>query len=112
MVLLAVGVLLATRLHAGSDYGELVGFTVVAASTVVDDFEGADFDQSVELDNGMKFEFTEFSYTYSFRPSVAVLARRFSVEEQRKMGIQEPRGPITLYKLLIDGEVYDVMRLR
>ena len=39
----------------------LVGFTIVAASKVKGDFEGADFEKLVGLDNGMIFQFNEFS---------------------------------------------------
>ena len=40
-----------------SDREEIVGYLAVASTNVVGDFEGADFDKLVELDNGMIFRF-------------------------------------------------------
>jgi hypothetical protein len=84
-----------------------------AVSTVRGDFEGADFDKPVALDNGMIFEFTTYSYTYSYRPTAVVLALVITPEDLRKRGISKvPDQPITHYKLLVEDELYDVRRVR
>lgn len=95
------------------DLDELLGYTMVAHSNVKGDFEGADFDKLVALDNGMIFEFTEYSYSYSYRPAVAVFARIITPEEMQKLGIKQvPAKSVTLYKLVIDDDIYDARRLR
>jgi len=91
----------------------LVGYTIVAASTVAGEFEGADFDKLVKLDNGMVFEFQEYSYTYSYRPTAVVLARTYSLEEMRQWKLKAvPTRPMTRYKLVVEDEIYDVVRVR
>ena len=72
------------------------------SSNVAGDFEGADFDKQVRLDNGMNFEFSENNYSYSYRPEVVILSRT---------AINQGRS-VTIYKLLIDDELYDATRLR
>jgi len=80
------------------DLTELVGYTVIASSKVVGDFEGADYDKLVELHNGMIFRFKEYKYSYSYRPTVIVFAF--------------PYKSIVLYKLIIKDKIYNVDRLR
>lgn len=81
------------------DLTELVGYTIIASSSVVGNFEGADYDELVELDNGMIFRFREYNYSYSYRPTAIVFAYAYS-------------DSIILYKLVIDDELYDVDRVR
>jgi hypothetical protein len=92
-------------------FNELVGYTVIAATSVAGDFEGADFDKVVKLDNGMIFEFTSYNYSYSYRPGAAVLARTVPVEQLQKLG-KRPDRPLILYKLIVEDEIYDVFRVR
>jgi len=80
------------------DLEELVGYTIIASSNVAGDFEGAEYDELVELDNGMIFRFNEYDYSYSYRPTAIVLAF--------------PYKSIVFYKLIIDDEIYDVDRVR
>jgi len=95
------------------DFSGLVGFIIVATTNVRGDFEGADFDKPVALDNGMIFEFSTYSYTYSYRPSAVVMARIFTIDEMRRFGMNPPpTRPITIYKLIINDEIYDVQRVR
>lgn len=102
----------ATALDA-HDLEDLLGYTMVAHTNVKGDFEGADFDKLVALDNGMIFEFSTYSYTYAYRPAVAIFARTVSPDELRRRGIPNVSArPITLYKLVIDEEIYDVTRIR
>ena len=84
------------------DLTEVVGYTAITSMNVVGDFEGADFDKPVKLDNGMIFEFTEYNYNYSYRPEVIVFARAATLQGRS----------VTLYKLLIDEELYDAIRVR
>ncbi len=87
---------------SASDLEEIVGYTALVSSNVTADFEGADFAKLVELDNGMIFRFREYKYTYSYRPDVIVFTR-ISTYQGRS---------ITVYKLLIDDELYEVVRVR
>jgi len=95
------------------DLDELLGYTMISSTHFSGEFEGADFDKSVKLDNGMVFWFTGYNYNFSFRPAVAVFAKSMTPEELRKYGIKPPSNkPFTFYKLVIDDEIYDVIRVR
>ncbi len=85
-----------------SDLSEIVGYTAVTSTNVVGEFEGADYDKPVKLDNGMIFEFTEYNYSYSYRPDVIIFARSATIQDRQ----------VNLYKLLIADELYDVIRVR
>lgn len=88
-----------------STLGQLEGYTIVAVTNTTGDFEGADFDKVVKLDNGMIFEFHEYDYFYESRPDVIVFAKALTL----------PTGTtITDYKLVIsdEDEVFDVTRVR
>ena len=85
-----------------SDLCDLVGYTVVACSNVVGEFNGAEIDSTVALDNGMRFRFTEYNYSYSYRPDAAVLAK----------SVTYSGTVMTLYKLQVEDETYDVIRVR
>jgi hypothetical protein len=95
-----------------TDLCDLIGYTVVACSNVEDEFEGADFDKPVRLDNGMVFQFTEYSYTYAYRPDAVVLATEFDDATKARLRAQGvPEWRAKLYKLVVEDEVYDVIRL-
>ena len=79
-------------------FRKLVGYTVIEITNVVDEFEGADFDKTVALDNGMVFSFNEYNYSYSYRPDVVILARKF--------------GRTLFWKLIIEDDLYDVTRVQ
>jgi hypothetical protein len=85
-----------------TDLEEIVGYTAVASSNVSGEFEGADFNKPVRLDNGMLFEFHEYNYSYSYRPDVIVFGK--SAEYGGRS--------FTVYKLLIEDELYDATRVR
>ena len=85
-----------------SDLTDLVGYTAIASASVPGEFEGADFDKTVKLDNGMIFEFLEYNYTYSYYPDVVVFAKSATYRGRE----------LLLYKLLIEDQLYDAMRLR
>jgi hypothetical protein len=53
---------------------EIVGYTAITSTSVSGDFEGADFDKVVKMDNGMIFEFMEYKYAYAYHPDVIVFA--------------------------------------
>jgi len=96
-----------TMLHSrfsceASELDEIVGYTAITSSTVSGEFEGADLDKPVKLDNGMIFEFTEYSYSYSYRPEVIVFAEIVTYQGR----------DVTLYKLLIEDDLYDARRVR
>ena len=81
------------------DLTDCIGYYIFTSSKVVGDFEGADYDELVELDNGMIFRFNEYNYSYSYRPTVIILVYAYSES-------------IFLYKLIIDDDIYDVDRVR
>jgi len=85
-----------------ADLSQIVGYTAVTSTNVAGDFEGADVDKLVKLDNGMIFEFTEYNYSYSYRPDVVVFARVTTFQGRS----------VTLYKLMIEDELYDARRVR
>jgi len=85
-----------------SDMTDIVGYTAIASTNVAGEFEGADFDKPVKLDNGMIFEFTEYNYTYSYRPDVIIFARAATIQGRS----------FTAYKLMIEDELYDAIRIR
>ena len=84
------------------DLGDLLGYTMIAHTNVVGDFEGADFDKLVKFDNGWIFEFQSYSYSYSYRPAVAVFAKK----------VVHNGKDLILHKLIIDDEIYDARRVR
>jgi|SRR5262245_5770644 len=85
-----------------SDLCDLVGYMIFDCSNVVGEFEGADFGKTVSLDNGMIFEFQEYNYTYSYRPDAIVFALRTTLQGRQ----------VTLYRLLIEDEMYEVTRVK
>jgi len=89
------------------DLSDLLGYTMVAHTNVRGDFEGADYGKPVALDNGWIFEFTEYNYNYSYRPSVAVFAK--SVSFKPPSGVERQ---LTIYKLVIDDTIYGAKRIR
>jgi len=94
-------VCLSNSVHAldADDLTDLVGYTIIASSYIADTFHGANYGKVVGLANGMVFEFREYKYSYSYRPTVIVFAFPYSES-------------IVLYKLIIDDEIYDVERVR
>lgn len=84
------------------DFRKLVGYTVIEITNVVGNFEGADFDKPVVLDNGMVFKFNEYNYSYSYRPDVVVMAKKVTVGKDSAL----------LWKLIIEDELYDVTRVK
>jgi hypothetical protein len=88
---------------------DLVGYTLIEVTAVPGDFEGADFDKVVKLENGMIFEFEEYNYSYSFHPDVAIFARKAEIPSKPS---DKQKGSVILYKLLIEDDIYDVHRIR
>ncbi len=101
IIILLIPKQLFARIDAG-DFDDLIGYTIKDTTNVEDDFEGADYDEKVFLDNGMVFTFNEYSYSYSYRPDVVILAKQFTYEE----------NSFVMWKLIIDDEIYDVDRVK
>ena len=87
-----------------NDLRELVGYTLVEITSVPGEFEGADYDKVVKLSNGMFFEFTTYSYSYSYAPDVAIFARKLELKQQSRT--------LIVYKLVVEDEIYEVTRVR
>ena len=108
----AMGALLSSSLANAVDSSDLAGFTKTASTYVDGEFEGADFDKVVQLDNGMIFQFQTYYYTYAYRPPVDVFRRTFSIADLKKLKVKNPTTAVTLYRLLIGDYVYSVTRIK
>ena len=103
---------LASALEA-SDFEDALGYTIVAVTAVRGEFEGASFDRPVALENGMIFEFSTISFAFAYAPTAIVLAMKVTPEQLRQGGIGKiPDRPLIFYKLIIEDEIYEVIRLR
>jgi len=92
---------------------DLVGYTIIAATNVKGEFDGADYDKLVRLDNNWIFEFRSYHYHYAYHPVAIVFGKMVTADELRSHGIKplSEKG-IVMYKLIIDDDVYDVSRIR
>jgi hypothetical protein len=93
------------RAHASCDADDLCdleGFTIVECTNVDGEFDGTDVGKAVTLQNGMIFTFESVSADVDIDPAAVILERSVIYQGRR----------VTLYKLLIDEEVYDVQRIR
>lgn len=96
-----------------SDLADYVGYYILDATNVEGDFEGADFGRVVQLDNGMLFEFQEYSYTYVYRPDVVILAKPFPESISQELQAKGVKAfQCASYVLIIDDEEYSVTRIR
>jgi hypothetical protein len=68
-----------------TQFEELVGYTIADCTHVSGELEGVDFDKLVKLDNGMIFEFHDYSY----------LESRGRVSSLRPAGSPSPSGART-----------------
>lgn len=91
-----------SNFDAGELCGELEGYTLIECTNTAGDFEGADTDKPVKLDNGMIFTFNETDYQYSYRPDVAIFYNEFTYQGKLYKS----------YKLMIEDSIYDVTRIR
>ncbi len=83
---------------------EVEGFYIFDVTYVDGEFEGADYDKVVQLENGMIFKFQDYSYSYSYRPETVVFVKRY-VDEDKNYDLYS-------YRLLIGEELYDVNRIK
>ena len=95
-----------------SELSEYVGYTVLAFTHVDGDFDGADFDKRVRLENGWVFEFSVHQDRHAYRPDVIVLAKRYTAADLARLGVHTSIASIVHYILLIGGESYSVQRIR
>lgn len=101
LILLATLWPLSSAALDASDLDDLVGWTIVASSNVVDEFEGCDFDKNIELDNGWVLTCLTYLYSYSYRPEVAVFAKEIEYQGRAYWMI----------KAVIDDEIYDMQAI-
>ena len=88
---------------ASIDFDGLVGYTVIAATHITGEFEGADYDKLVKLDNGMIFEWMTYHYHYAYHPAVVVFGKNVTLNGKTA----------TVYKIWIeDDEALDAIRVR
>lgn len=101
LIPLTTGSHLASNKDCADWLGELEGYTVVKVGTLNGEFNGCDFDRLVEFDDGTLVRCSSYGYQYAYGPTAAVFARRVTYQG----------STITLAKLLVEDELYDV-RLR
>jgi len=65
---------LAIPAYADCDHSGLVGYTIVAQTSVSGEFEGCDFNRVIRYLNGMKTTCSGYSYTYAFAPDATLYA--------------------------------------
>ncbi len=85
-----------------ADLGRLVGFTIVAYTSVKGEYAGAAAKAPVELENGMAFQLSATFSTYAYRPRAVVFAKSEN----------SPAGNTTTYRLLVENELYEAKRIR
>ncbi len=74
--------------------------------------DGGEDGELIKLDNGMIFEFTQFSLVAEYMPEVIVFERIITPAEAKELYNREVRESIPLYWLLIGDELVDVIRVR
>ncbi len=87
-----------------SDFGDLVGFTVVASSRLKGDYYGAAPGNPIVLENGMRFSFSVPFSTYSYRAQAVVFAR---LVPSGNGGPPEAGA----YKVLVQDRLYSARRI-
>jgi len=92
------------------DFGGLVGFTIIAYTSVKGEYTGVAPRTSIALDNGMVFEFSTGFSTYTYRPKAILFAKTLSDKESGRSG--DASGSPMVYKVLIEDKLYDGRRVR
>lgn len=95
-----------------SELASIVGYTAIAWATADGDVDGGEDGELIKLDNGMIFEFTEFSTVVEYMPEVIVFEQIITPAEAKEHYNRELREPISLYMLLIGDELVSVNRVR
>ena len=72
------------------------GYGVVVQTRVDGEFEGCDFDKQIQMQNGLVFVCSGYSYTYSYMPEVLILKHITSGDTKVLIKNHEFRGK--LYK--------------
>ena len=96
-----------------SDLSEYVGYFILENTRVDGSFEGAEYGDPVKLENGMIFEFQEYNYSYSYYPETIILISPWPdsvVQDWRTRGYRD--WQLASYALIIDDDIYDVIRLK
>lgn len=74
------------------------GWTLVAVTTVKEEFEGCDFGKRISFDNGWTLTCSTYSYNYAYRPDAAIFAKNFQHKGRAFWSI----------KALIEDEFYEM----
>lgn len=115
-VLLIVSILvpgLPARAQAieADEFDELVGYTVVAATELARVEQTRRVISVARLQNGMTFELDEDVADLEGE-AVAVFAKRLSADEVARLGIKaHPGKALVLYKILIQDQLLDGLRV-
>jgi len=80
---------------------ELDGYTMIDCTSAEDEVTG-ESGEIIKLYNGMIFELEDYHYNYSYSPEVGIFATKIKLGEK----------DILVYKLAIEGELYDATRIR
>jgi hypothetical protein len=93
-------------------FDELVGFTVLAATEISGVADGDDESSVVQLANGMRYDLGEDANACRYEPT-AVFALTLDPAQMKRLKPQsKAKVPVTLYKLLIEDQLYDAYRIR
>ena len=87
---------------------QLIGWTIIDSKTIEgyrddgedkeSDWEGCDFGRTVYFLDGTSVTCNSFGYQYSFMPKAILFGRSMTYQGKQH----------TLYKMLVDGQLYDV----
>lgn len=75
------------------------GYTVVKVTSIKGTFNGCAYDRLVELIDGTILRCSSYGYQYAYAPDAVLFARSVAIEGKSA----------TITKLLVEGELYDVM---
>jgi hypothetical protein len=95
-----------------SELASIVGYTAIACAIAEGDVDGGEDGELIKLDNGMIFEFTEFSLVDEYMPEVIVFERIITPKEAKELHNREIPEPLSIYTLLIGDELVNVIRVR
>jgi hypothetical protein len=96
----------------GDELEGLVGYTIIASKTIEgyrgpgrekdDSFEGCDYDRIIIFDDGTGLRCTSYGYQYAYRPTAIIFGKRMEFQGRS----------VTVLKMLVEDEVYDMSALR
>jgi hypothetical protein len=109
---LSVPALPVSARDAARDLRRMVGYTIVAAAAVQETKQGRIGETIIVLDTGAAFQVTGVLLPPLPLTDVIVFAKPPTAEIIAKYGDKLPKEQLMSYRLLIDNEAHDVIRVR